>query len=337
MIRFLLLLFVFLGMQFSAFAQYRRDLGKEMDRLDADVALVLRRSLDYMPIWSEDSETLYVNVLNKWFAMEATRASLVETEIRGRRGGWNQTELLEPVMQEIIDGFDLDNYMSTVRGDTLDNIEASLDFQGFSSILTIKVDGKEFYRQQSGGEEYLFPKISPDKKYVAFITVMNGLMIVKLPDNKTKTSKSEKLVNEGIRYMNTNDCDMALKKFDLALEKDSTNGAALHNKAMCLLNQDKLAELKTTIQAAKRHDPEYFENDYIMASLAFLEEDHDKAIELCKTLIQEHPYYYDSYYLLIAIYEAQEDFDKICALMKQLAGIGYSDTDLTTYFSDKCP
>ncbi|PWL24211.1 MAG: hypothetical protein DCO96_14495 [Fluviicola sp. XM-24bin1] len=167
MIRSLLLVFVVLSLHQTAQAQYRRELAKEMNRLDADVSLVVRRSLDYLPIWSENSDTVYVNILDKWYAW-AVRASLVETEIRGVRGGWNQVELLEPVSQNTIDGFELDGYMKQVKGDTLDKIEATIEYEGFISTLIIKINGKEYYRQKSGGEEYMFPRISIAKRNCSF-------------------------------------------------------------------------------------------------------------------------------------------------------------------------
>ncbi|MCR9172562.1 MAG: hypothetical protein NXI10_08730 [bacterium] len=336
MTRSLLIIFLAVSIHHSAQAQYRRDLGKEMDRLDADVALVLRRSLDYLPIWSENSDTIYVNVLDQWYAM-ALRASLVETEIRGVPGGFNQVELLEPVSSETIASFQLDNYMRHVRGDTLDNIEATLTTQGFSSILTINVNGKEFYRQQSVGEEYLFPVISPDKKYVAFITVMNGLMIVKLPGKKSRVSKAEQLLNKGINAMNENNCEVALENFNASLEKDSTNGAALHNKACCLLTTGKLDELITTLNIAERLDPGYFENRELRAAWHYHNQEYDQAIDLYKQLIEEQPYYTDTYYSLIATYEEMEDYDSICIVIEQLESTGVRNKNLKEYFADKCP
>lgn len=324
-----------LGFHPTASAQYRRDLDVEMDRLDADVALILRRSLDYMPIWSENSDTIYVNVLGKWYAMEATRASLVETTIRGAKGGWNQAELLEPVDQKTIDGFELDGYMKHVAGDTLDNIEASIDYIGFSSILTVKVDGKVFYQQQSGGEEYIFPVISPDKKYVAFITVINGLMIVKLP-SEVQVTKIDKIVNKGISAMNRNDCEKAIEYFNEALEKDSTNKEALHNLVSCYYNLNQIDAMETAALRGMRLDPDCFETKALYAGILFNRKDFDGAAEICEQIVEEHPHYYKIYSYLYNIYTETENREKACYTIERAAKIGLSNEEFAGYRQRMC-
>lgn len=334
--RLLLSLFLMLSMSHVASAQYRRNIDKELDRLDADIALVLRRSIDYLPIWSENSDSVYINILEKWYVLEVTRASLVETEIRGKRGGWNQNELLEPVSQEIIDGFKLDNYMSKALGDTVDNITASIDHQGLSAAITIKVNDEVFLHQQSGGELYLFPVISPDKKYVVFISEMNGLMLVRLPHKKERLSKLDKKMNSGIRWMNKNNCDAASRDFNAVIEMDSENPAALYNLALCQFNANALEELETTLETLFLVEPNNFEATELKASVHYLKGEYEQSAALCETIMEEHPYYYENYYLLLANYEALEELNQICRVMETAQLNGLLDEDLKSYYESFC-
>jgi len=334
--RIFVCLFLLLNFGHDSCAQYRRDIDKELDRLDADVALVVQRSIDYLPIWTENSDSVYINVLDKWYITEVTRVSLVETEIRGNRGGWNQNEILEPVSPEITNAFDLENYMSKALGDTVDNITATIDHQGLSAAITIKVDDKVFYHQQSGGELYLFPVISPDKKYVVFISEMNGLMLVRLPAKKERLSKLDKKLNSGIRWMNKNNCDAASRDFKAVLEIDSLNPCALYNLALCQFNDNALEDLEATLETLFKVEPNNFEATELKASVHYLRGAYEKAVDLCENILSAHPYYYENYYLLLANYEALEDTKQICRVLEAAQSNGLNDADLKSYYNASC-
>lgn len=336
MIRIIFAVAVLFGTAFSAASQYRRNLDKELDRLDTDIALILSRSLDYMPIWSDSSDAVYVNILDYWYTFNITQTSLVESEIRGKKGAWNQNELLEPIDDAIVANFELDDYMENARIAEQGNVKATIEQQGFSSILIIEVDGKEFYRQQSGGEVYLFPAISPDGKYLVFISEMNGLMLVRLPHKTAKMSKLDKILNKGIRSMNKNDCEYSMKHFKEALEIDSTNVTALHNLALCQFNLNLLEELAITLSKGLRHDPGNFESQELLASLHYLNGEYEEAAEICEVIMDAQPYYYENYYLLLAVYEAMEELKPICRTLEKAQAARLGDPELKAYYLSSC-
>ncbi len=336
MTRIVFLVAFLLGFIGSASAQYRRDLHKEMERLDADVALMLRRNLEFMPVWSHGSDSVYVNVQGYWYTLEIARTSLVRTEIDGHDGGWNQNEILEPIpvsFDENRYALDLEKSMYSAEKD---NIKATISKAGTTHTLLVTIDGKEYYRQESNGEALLFPRISPDGNYLVFVGDRSGLLLIRLAPEKLKLTKVDKKLNNAIDVMNDNNCEKSMKLFEGVLDEDSTNVVALHNLALCQFNLNLLDELEATIDIGLRHDPEYFETNELLASLHYLRGEYEAAAEVCEIIKAAHPYYYENYYLLLATYEALEDLQNICKTLKSSINAGLADKELKAYYLGSC-
>jgi tetratricopeptide (TPR) repeat protein len=336
MIKIVVFVTIFLSTITNVSGQYRRDINKELDRLDTDVALVLQRTFDFMPIWSDSSNAVYVSILDQWYTYNITRASLVETTISGKLAGYNQNEILEPIEAATVANFDLDGQLAFLHSTEQDNVKVSIEQKELNSILTIEIDGEEYFKQQSQDEAYVFPSISPDGKYLLFIGEKNGLILVRLPQKKSRRTKLDKMLNKGIRAMNKNDCDKSMKYFKSALEIDSTDNTALHNLALCQFNLNLLDELAVTANAGLRHDPDNFETKELLASLLYLRGSHEKAAALCEEIVDEHPYYYENYYLLLAIYEGLEELKSICNTLEKAQASGLEDTELKLYYLSSC-
>lgn len=336
MIKFVVFVALFLTTVANVSGQYRRDINKELDRLDTDVALVLQRNFDYSPFWSDSSDAVYVSILDQWYTFHITRASLVETKIAGKLGGYNQNEILESIEAETVTNFDLDNQLELLHSTERENISVTIEQKERNSILTIEIDGEEYYQQQSQEEAYLFPTISPDGKFLLFVAEKNGLILVRLPQKKSKRTKLDKILNKGIRAMNENDCDKSMKHFKAVLELDSTNKTALHNLALCQFNLNLLDELEVSAHTGLRHDPDNFETKELLASLLYLRGSYEDAADLCEEIADAHPYYYENYYLLLAAYEGLEELKSICNTLEKAQNAGLEDSELKLYYFSSC-
>ncbi|GAB5418092.1 MAG: hypothetical protein Crog4KO_31720 [Crocinitomicaceae bacterium] len=336
MIRIAFIVAFFFGFTGTTTAQYRRDVHKEMDRLDADVALMLRRDLEFMPVWSEGSDSIYVNVQGYWYTLEIARTSLVKTEIDDHRGGWNQNEILETIPSAFDESIYLPDMEANIRFAEQDNIKATITQEELKSILVVEIDGGEYYRQESNREAFLFPRISPDGKFLVFIGDRSGLLMIRLKPEKSKLTKVEKKLNKAIDVMNDNNCEKSMRLFEGVLAEDSANVVALHNVALCQFNLNLLDELEKTIEIGLRHDPDYFETNELLASLHYLRGEYEEAAEVCEVIMAEHPYYYENYYLLLATYEALEDLQNICRTLKNFIDAGLVDKELEFYYLSSC-
>lgn len=336
MIRILCFVAFLVGGTGAVSGQYRREISKEMDRLDAEVAVLLQRPPENIPVWNSNSDSIYVSLGGYWYALEVSKLSLVKTEIAGKKAGWNQNEILEPAPNHL-DGIakllDNENIMHFHRKE---HISVRITANDAGNTLSVSSNNEILYQQKSSLETYLFPSISPDGKYLAFIGDRNGLMLVPLSKEKQKRQKLDKILNKGIAAMNDNKCATSMKFFRKALAIDSTNGTALHNLALCQFNLNLLDDLETTLKSAIRHHPEYFENFEIWASLHYLKGNYDEAAKACEDIMAAHPYYYENYYLLLATYEALEDLQNICRVLKAAQNARLDNSELKAYYLSSC-
>lgn len=315
MTRILPLLFILLGIQLSASAQYRRDAAKEFERLNVKSALVLNRSLDYCPIWSQSSDTIYVNIIGDWRAFEVGRLSMIPASVQNKEVGMSNNEIVDAVDSTIIPTFDLEQCNTAPLSAEQGNIVAKIEQEGFSSHITITVDGKKYYSQRSGGEVYHSPRISPDGKYVVFVAEMNGLMLVRLPEAKIELSKVDKINNKALNAYFDKGPKGAIPYYEKSLEIDSTDACALHNLAMCQMEMENFSEGKNLIDATRKFHPNNYEADFLDALHSFIQEDFQTCEDICDKLIKEHPYYSLPYYLAATMLEKSGNKERLCEIL----------------------
>lgn len=221
-----LTILVFLISTFCSFAQSSRPLLWEMNRLNLNTALVWSYpdGIEEHTYWSENNEFLAFNFNGRWVKLNLKEVFLVPSDWLDMTIGSDDSEILDSVTNE-----ELEKYKSITKyGDRKISTQAGVTLElrqdGFSTMFIRKENGKkEKVLWQTGLENCYSLSLSPDEKFVAFISETNGLMVYCINESDYKEGLPPAVLemNSAINKMNPKNVSKAEESLSKAIALDS--------------------------------------------------------------------------------------------------------------------
>jgi Tol biopolymer transport system component len=156
----------------------------ELSRLNSDTALIVpSQGVDEFPLWSPDGRYLAANIEGKWFKIDLNHILLKEGSWRGNHkiGVIDSKSSLSGATEEEVEKWRASSKVSprkskTVAGTTIELRQSGL---GVSLIITKKAE-KSVTLWTTDMENCHSLVLSPDQKFVAFISELNGVVVFQL-------------------------------------------------------------------------------------------------------------------------------------------------------------
>ena len=174
-------------------SQKEQSLEKELKRLGTESALIIdSQAVDDYPVWSPESRYLAIELAGengtKWYKVDLSAISLREATWRdGRKIG--DLQLYSPAISEA-DGNEVRRWRLHAKLSpriirTGYGTKVNLRLNGFSTALIVTpMGGKPKVVWATGMENCHSLSLSPDERYVAFISEMNGVVVMRIDDIK---------------------------------------------------------------------------------------------------------------------------------------------------------
>ena len=171
----------------SADAAQLQTLDRELDRIGTATALVMpAQDIQESPLWSPASDFIAVNVLGNWQKINLAEIALKPTAWRGsQRIGVINSSSISGASREEISAWRKVSRMNPSRVTTKGGmkIELKLDEMGMSTSLIVSRKGEKPSLLWVAEAEHCHSLVlSPDERYVAFVSPMNGMVVMKLDD-----------------------------------------------------------------------------------------------------------------------------------------------------------
>jgi hypothetical protein len=305
------------------YSQLARPLDIEMTRLGADITvLVPYGAIGEYPIWSPNSDYVGINVIGEWKKVGLTETYLVGADW-GKKlvASYNFNGVMEPMTMEEVEEFKTaspwDPHKVTAADGTIYEITPPTP----GTTFTISKPGQKPIVVWTQGGVYHQLTLSPDGRYLAFLSETNGLMIFATDKIKLASTSgaAELQVNEVISLIEKAKYKKALKELDVIIGAFPSHPEAYLLKGQLLyrfMNQRAAALpfLEKSIELA----PERAMYVHILADYYSTIHAYQKAIEalhLFNSLRPHHTYVYEE---LGSLYEEIGDLDKACEMYQLL-------------------
>jgi hypothetical protein len=167
-------------------SQASNKFAEELRRIDVDtVCVVQSQAIDEFPLWSQQGDYIGVNISGKWYKVNLNKIRLERSTWRRQKQpigvAINGLSLLEEVSQGEVEAFKKVSKLNPRSINTKDGISVELRSQGFETAFIIKKKGEKAKLLWTTEMENCHSLVlSPDQRYVAFISELNGLIIVRL-------------------------------------------------------------------------------------------------------------------------------------------------------------
>jgi Tol biopolymer transport system component len=160
------------------------DLATEMKRLKVPEALILAsEAVDEEPVWAPDGKFLAVNVEGRWVKVDLRHVSLAAATWRGNHpiGVASPKATLSAVAPAQIQSWRKSARFGARRVVAADGTTAELNSSELGTAFVVAKRGeKPETRWTSDMENCHSLALSPDGRYVAFISELNGVVVAKL-------------------------------------------------------------------------------------------------------------------------------------------------------------
>ena len=171
---------------YCQFTQVDQGLDSELKRLGTSTVLILKsNAIDEYPLWSKTGNFLALNVEGKWIKIELDKVRLESAKWRGGQPlGINVAK--DSVA--LADDAEIKEWEKLTkmypREITLPNgTKIELTEAGMSvSLIITKKNSKPESIWTTGGENCYSLTASPDGRFVAFISELNGAVLMKVAD-----------------------------------------------------------------------------------------------------------------------------------------------------------
>ena len=163
-------------------AQAANDLGKQMGSLHIHTALIISsQELDELPSWSPDGRFLAGNVAGKWVKVDVSAVQLQQAKWHRQLIGVAKNATLQPMTDEEVHTwakFDKSPHPDHDAVTTGSGLKVEMRHNDLSSALVVSRGKRESVVWQSGLENCFALTLSPNKKYVAYVCELNGILVM---------------------------------------------------------------------------------------------------------------------------------------------------------------
>jgi hypothetical protein len=307
----------------TLYGQLARPLDIEMTRLGADITvLVPYGAIDEYPIWSPNSDYVGINVMGEWKKVGLTETYLVGADWSKKLvASYNFNGVMEPMSMEEIEEYKAaspwDPHKVTATDGTIFQITPPTP----GTTFTISKPGQKTKLIWSQGGVYHSLTLSPDGKYLAFLSETNGLMIFATDKVKlaSTSGEAELRVNAVIGLIEKEKYTKALSELDALISEFPNHPEAYSLKGQVLYRfvhqkAAALAFLEKSIELA----PERAMYVHILADYYSAIHEYQKAIEALHLFNSMRPHHTYVYYELGSLYEEIGDLDKACEMYQLL-------------------
>lgn len=298
-------------------AQIPRPVLYEMNRFDVNTVLLYQsRTITYRPVWTADSKALLFYMDKRWVKLDLTQVILQPAEWNHRFIGLNSTEVLDSVFDYELNRTTIQKEpgasrkITTSKGVTYE-LKVTPDF----TTRFVKTKGRRTVTLwETGGDNCLAPVLSPDEKFIAFISESNGLMLYALhkKDYQTRIPEAAKLINKALEIFVKKNSPKVEHLLNHAYRKDTTSAEAIAWKAYLKLyvgeKEDALRLMNRAVICNPKNSSYFFFRGQILKSL----NDTENAISCFEYYTGLRPFDYHGYYELGLLYESQKDPEKAC-------------------------
>lgn len=171
----------------AAHAQQLQSLDKELNRIGTETALIMpAQDVQEYPLWSPQGDSVAVNIQGAWQKIDLSLISLKPSSWpAGQRIGVINSSSISGAAREEIGlwrkGSRLNPQRVTTKSGT--RVEFKLDDLRATTSMVITARGKKPLVLWTGAMENCHSLVlSPDESYVAFISEMTGLLVMRLAD-----------------------------------------------------------------------------------------------------------------------------------------------------------
>lgn len=298
-------------------AQIQRPVLYEMNRFEVNTVLLYpSRNIEYRPVWTADSKALLFYMDKRWVKLDLTQVVLQPAEWNHQVIGLNNTEVLDSVFDYELNRNSIQNESESPRKIiTSRGVSYELYVTPDFTTRFVKTKGKRSVTLwETGGDNCLAPVLSPDEKFIAFISESNGLMLYSIhkKDYQTRIPESTKLINKALKIFVKKNSSKVEHLLNHAYRKDTTSAEALAWKAYLKLyvgeKEDALRFMNRAVICNPKNSSYFFFRGQILKSL----NDTENAIYCFEYYTGLKPFDYHGYYELGLLYELQNDSEKAC-------------------------
>ncbi len=310
--RIVFLLFIFFT-SITLTALPARPLVQELKRLNVNTVLLREAAIDDWPLWSPDGRFVCINDGGKWWVkVDLDVTSLSPSTWLGRTIGSNSVETVEELPEEERERFrETTKYdprsVSTAKGDKIELVMES-DFG-----VSLRINSKRIWK--TSGDNCHSLSLSPDEKYVAFISESNGLMLMDISDayKTTQLSPEATLMNTILNQLNSGKTGKGIKTLDKALVQYPGHSEFWYTKSLIYFSEGDSVNAHACVDSAIARVPENFNYVYYKAMLYQLAGDYANAITWIDKYIAMRPHCLYGYYMRAETHEKKGDRESACA------------------------
>lgn len=313
----ILIFTICISLHFCSFSQYLRSFQAELSRCDVSTIRFRDAGLvDEYLLWSPDGNWIGFYDQNGWKKQNIQDIRLNTADWLGMVIGINTSEVYDSITPSEIIDFKAHTVYGPREVNTKSGTKIQLRQVGFSTQFVLKkTDEDEKIVWQTGGDNCHSLSLSPDEKYVAYISELNGIMIYCLVHDSL--SKTTLLMNQAINFYN----EANYKKAENCINE-------------CVNTSGHTAEtyfLKAIIEMVKKDEKEAIENlnlaiqinDSIPDIHFALGQIYDK-LKKYELSIQAYTKYTElttnslyGYYTIAEIYVKLKDYENACFFFRE--------------------
>jgi len=313
--------FIFSLFNLTLFAQSPRPLLWEMNRLDVNTAMVWSSSggIEEHALWSENSDALIFYENGHWSKLDLNEIFLSPADWLDHPIGSSSGEVLDSVTTEDLKiGNSITKYgdrtITTSKGVTLE-----LKEEGFSTAF-IRKDNKKKAKTlwQTGMENCYSLSLSPDERFVAFISETNGLMVYCIDESTYKTGIPPAVLqmNNAINELSPKTLLKTEAYISKAIALDNNYSEPYFWKAYIESYRENDSLAIVYLNKAIEVDPNFASYYYTLYQVYSHSKNTDMAIKSLETYIRIKPYDSHGYYDLGMIYKEMGKTELACEHMK---------------------
>lgn len=286
-------------------AQNPRPLISELNRCDVNTVLLWPvPNIDEYPLWSKNSDYLAFNQMGRWIKLNLNEVFLTPADWRGRTIGMNTTEVLDSVTTEDLEEYKKATIYDPRKVTTKDGITLELKMtDSYTEFAIVDKNKKEKRLLQTGGDNCHSLSLSPNEKFVAFISEMNGLMVYCIDETlyKNNIPKHILLTNKAINTFSKN-IVKSEKLFNEAIALDNKYSEPYYWKASIEMSKNNDSLSIYYLNKASEIDPN-FSNYYFAIGLLYKElNKNNLAITSFIEYTKKKPFDLHGYYELGLLY-----------------------------------
>lgn len=307
-----LLLFFFLAAGTLLHAQASRPLVAELKRFDVNTVLLREGAFDDYPLWSPDGRYVCANENGNWWVkVDLENVSLYPSTWLNRTIAGNSVETTDNLSEEERSQFTTTTKYDSRRIQTSRNDVIELVMNSNFSV-TLLVNRMKVW--STNGDNCHSLSLSPDERYVAFISETNGLMLMDFANayRIAKLSPQETCINNIYARLDRGQLFKGEKMLNKALADYPKYAPLWHLKSLIYLNKGDTGHAMTYLNTALLYDSANYNYIYYKSQLYFEAGKYDNALLWIGKYIALRPDCLYGYYRRGEILEKKGDTASAC-------------------------